>query len=887
MVFASVPFQQVHAQTAYKEEFTSYLAGSSALWWMSFSGINGSTKLSAVEAIPGVTSYNVTAIKTSNWVSDFQVFGPNGYDLIPVPFIPNEGLFLTVGADTFGDAAAAAGAFDSYLLSSFVSISNGSGSYQFYSPLSFTAVMPKTLMRLVPTAAGGFASAFTSSSFLTLQSQILIVSGEKTPSGFDRAIALGSTTNKALDNLNSPNLLNFFASSNTTIGASRLSTSSVIHFKFLDGVVSSRDNATIVNHMSPFSGDYTLNLAPGQRVLKLNATVLQQPAELLATRVIDTGVLNPGQNVSVSITLRNLSNTTALENITLVDDWWVGLGFTLVSGNSTIHHLELTAGSSNTPTYILQYNGNSTQLVTIPRGVVRYSYSAGGFSHDGAAVLNPIRLSLGISYPIIFATVAPTGSYGFPVGGEYTLRIALRNVGTQTASSVTVGGQSISGIIPGGSASVPVTQASAGLVMANLSRSFAVTYKNPQGASLNASTNVMPMVFSHASMKVGFPLLAVGVAVSSMPNGTDKNLTLTFTTSNSGTGNVTSFSARGMMPTGLGCGVVSGTGASCSGGVFSLSYQTLVRQATQKAYMKFNLTSPSNLIIPPVVFNATNAASEFSGGSNAAAVPAGFIITKVFSPDQLFPGMSSTVTVNAMNSGPFRIFNATASTGADIFDKVTGAATTTGSKSVMSPGQGINFSYGVKTTPSSGDLIASSVTASLFFGGRQFSVTEKGPMISVYEPVGVTITTSPSSPSEGRSFTMVFTLKNPSKVNVSNVLFTLPLPSGLSVSQSLNSTISNEMIMIAVPSLPQGGSYVASADAVASSGIAVPFAKGNLTFTFAGVGVQGKVRPQGFVVGENVTLRYLIPTGVAFVFLLATAYYLRRLAAPTLPTSQK
>ena len=93
--------QAVSAQTPYTEKLNVYVSGADALWYMTFGGLNGSTKLNALESSPGLTSYNLTAVKSTAWSSDFQVFGPGGYNLLPVPFVPSQGAFLSVGSDSF------------------------------------------------------------------------------------------------------------------------------------------------------------------------------------------------------------------------------------------------------------------------------------------------------------------------------------------------------------------------------------------------------------------------------------------------------------------------------------------------------------------------------------------------------------------------------------------------------------------------------------------------------------------------------------------------------------------------------------------------------------------------------------------------------------------
>jgi hypothetical protein len=127
MLLAAFPAREAQAQGAYTEKLNVFVAGSDALWYFTFGGINGSAKLSAFESSPGLQGYNITAINTSGWKSDFQIFGSRGYNLLPVPFVPPQGVFLTLNSDSFSDASAAANALGPYLLTSFTSLSNGTG----------------------------------------------------------------------------------------------------------------------------------------------------------------------------------------------------------------------------------------------------------------------------------------------------------------------------------------------------------------------------------------------------------------------------------------------------------------------------------------------------------------------------------------------------------------------------------------------------------------------------------------------------------------------------------------------------------------------------------------------------------------------------------------
>jgi hypothetical protein len=893
MVLSALPLQQAQAQGAYSEKLNVFIAGSDALWYFSFTGVNGSSKLSALESTSGLAWYNITAIKTTGWKSDFQLFGTKGYNLLPVPFVPSQGLFLTVGSDSYADASTAASALDPYMLTSFVSFSNGTSSYSFYSPLSFSDVVPSTLLTFLPTSKAGFAGAISSSGFQSTPSPFVVLEGQKSGSGFTHGLVLGSISATALDSSNRPSILSYFGSTVTSLKASSQASSSVVQIKFLDGIVSSTDPATITHDSTRFTGSYTLNVQSGKQVTKVNATVVQAPPVLLATRAVDVGVLRTGDNLAVTIGLRNLSPSVPITKVSFSDTWWKNAaGFKFVSGNYTVPIGTISAGGTVTPVYRLKYNGTSFGSVIIPPSTVSYSYLVGGSTFNATAVLNPIRLS-GVDDAVVYASFVPSGGFGKPVGASQAFNVTVTNVGTLPASSVVVAGHSIPGLAAktggslGGSATVSVSQSALGLLGVNLTRSYSVTYQDPGGSSLNASTNVVSDVFSHSSMRVGLPSLIPSALLAPLSNQRT-NLTLTFATSNPGLANITSFSAKLTLPRGLGCGKVSGPGLSCSGNQLSINYRVLNISAAETSYMKYNLTSPLNYFLGPISFQGATSGINLTGMSNPVAIPSGVVLTKQFSPQSLFGGMTSSVSVAAVNAGPLTAYNFTLVTSVDSFDSLTSSAALTKTVQSLAPGGKANLSYGVTMSQTSGNLTATAVSANFFFGGAAFSVRGQAPVVGIYSPLSISIATSPASPEEGKNFTINFLITNPSGVSVSNVQFTLPVPSGLALTHLQSVQVSAGTLTISSTSLAPHSSVQASAVAVASSGIVVPFDKGKLSFSYSGVTVNGIVpSAKGIAVGEDVTTRYLIPTAFVILVLLLTALYVRRKAAPSAPVPQK
>ena len=876
---------------------TVCVAGSDALWYFTYTGLNSSSVLTAFEATPGLTSYNVTAIQTTGWSSDFQIFGPKGYNLLPVPFVPSEGLFLTVGSDSFADAKGSASALESFMFTSFHSLSNGTGTFSFYAPISFTSLVPTTLFELLPTTEHGFASAI-GSSWTSTASPFISVNGQKGSSGFLRNMIVGSITPSALDTTGKPSILSYFGGSLTELQSSSHSSSSIIRMSFLDGIVTSKDSgATVSKDSAHFTGSYTLSLASGKHVSKINATVVEQPAELQATRSVSAGVLRTGNDFAVTLSLKDLSSSITITKISFSDNWWNTTGnFRFLSGNNTVQSTSLLPGTGITPVYRLEYTGTTSGNVIIPSSVVRYSYAVGGVNFNATTRLNPIRLSLGVDGPVVVATLVPDGSFGKTVGDVQKFNVTVTNVGTQPASSVVVAGTSIPGLAgqsggsPGGTATVTVAQSALGFLGINLTRTYSVTYQDPAGAPLNGTTNSLSDIFSHTTMKVGLPSLTLGVQVSILSGRT--NLTISLTTTNSGHANVTNFAATESLPNGLGCGKIAGKsvatkGISCSSGKLSVDYPVVNASSSLTAYMGYNITTPQSFLLSPIPFAGMSSGSNLTGRSNAAPIPTGIAVSKQFNPPQLFPGMTSQVTVSATNGGPFQFYNLTLGTTVDSFDSISGSSNLSKRATVWQSGVAESFSYSVGLSPVSGLQTGTVPTASFFFGGTLFSLTGVGPAVEVYAPLAITISTSPASPEEGKNFTMTLQVSNPSGVAVSNVHFILPLPSGLGLSSLRGATVTSGVLDMFAASLPPGASINASARVVASSGIVIPFDKAKLTFSYSGITINGVVPKNGIAIAEDVTTRYLIPTGFVLLVLLFVAFYVRRKAGSTGPSSQK
>ena len=896
---------QVIGSTQYSEKLTVYVSGSDALWSLRLGGINASNQyITRLESVPGLNWYNVTAIKTTNWVSDFQAFGPSGYNLLPVPFVVPQGLFLKVGASSYPVAASAAQALDPYFLTTFSSLLNESGVYSFFAPVSFSSVMPATLMRLIPVSAGGFASAIGYQSpslegnFTALQSPMITLGGVSSTSGFSHYLILSSITSSALTAFGAPSLLTYFGSAPSFLQASNKSSASSIELHVLDGIITPANLTGVTNDRIHFASTYILDVQPGSKVRSLNVTVVEQPPQLLVTRTIDAGVLAQGRNVDVTLTFRNLSNASTITNATLVDNWWQSYGFfKLVSGTSSMVEPKLLKGAAINPTYVLQYTGNSTQQVTIPPATASYSYvvtnSVNGKSVNSSVSLfssvngASLLLGQGVREPVLFAYLATSSGIGGAVGSAQTIKVVVKNVGNRTASNVVVNGQNTGALLAGQTLSVPIPVTTPSLVETNLTESYTVQYTTPENQVVTLGTNQLSLLFARSSIKVGLGTLGVNSTTAPLSGGRT-NLTLSFTTSNQGSANLSTFSTTGRLPQGLACGKTVGKNITCSNGSFTLNYSSVKAGVPRTAFIDFIVAQPKNYIFGPFSFAFNSSGYALTGSSNGVPVPTGIVLSKSFNPSLLFGGMPSRVTLSATDSGPYPIYNVTVATAQDLFDSLPqGSPPLQTTNTTVSTAKPLSFSYNVTMSSVTGNQTGQPVGASFYFGGSKFSTSSPSEHAVIYPPLSASIASSPATPVEGKPFSILIKITNPSPLTVSGLQFSLPLPTEVQVVSETNASVSDGQITINANQLAKNGVYSANVTATSSSGVSIPFSGSKLSFKYAGVSINGKLPGQGIVINEDVLTRYLLPIGLAAVVLLAVAVFVRRMASPNVPVSQK
>ncbi|MGH9918567.1 MAG: hypothetical protein ACRD6W_06845, partial [Nitrososphaerales archaeon] len=324
-------------KSPYSEKLTIYTAGSYDYWLGSLSPAKVSRPgIVAAESVAGVSAYEVTAVEGSTALVGSQLFwGNGGYGVVKLPFVPYSGVFLNVTASSQSAAASAASDFGSTFGVSFQQIGSGGGNYTYYSSASFTTA-GATIFSSVPTDNGGIAAIANESAWLGAPTPTAILTGVRSGSSFNHTVTYGATETSALGSNNSLLLENALGLIHDSLQTSANATSTEVVVHSLDGLIKSKDNATVTNDVANYSATYSISLTPSS-TFRPNMTILSNPPVLTATRSVQSGSVSSGGLLTMTLNFWNSANNGTLSNVAVNDSWWTAYPslFSLSVGNSS------------------------------------------------------------------------------------------------------------------------------------------------------------------------------------------------------------------------------------------------------------------------------------------------------------------------------------------------------------------------------------------------------------------------------------------------------------------------------------------------------------------------------------------------------------------------
>jgi hypothetical protein len=872
LVLSSIPYAISQTNNSFSESMDVYVAGNHALWTVTFTNINVSKDVRHFEQVPGINSFNITALNTLNWLSDFQIFGPYGYNTLELPFIPNSGVFLSVvssGRDASDKLASEVG---SYLYTQFTLISSSGNKSLYFAPISFSEIIPYTLLKLIPSTYGGFSTLINTTTFTSQSSPVIQLYARNSGNSFSYTLRLSSIANSVLTSSGSMNILSVIGTTKKFISSSNISTSSSIRIIVLDGIILSSDNATVSNNLNEMRGMYLLKLKSSERIYKLNITISQQQASLLVKRVIDNGSPEANKPFSVTISFTNISNKTVY-NVTLSDNWYKKYSFFKIqSGSPEIKIDNITSGQTVSRTYVLNYTGGAVSPVIVNPEKVEYTYKVGSTNIQGSSFVNGAVLTPGQGGPALYAYVFSQTST-VSAGSMVHLTLSIFNVGSSPALNVSVAGQSVQTIPQAGGSWTLTTNIQTNLSQVSVNKQYVVTFYTPDGRKENVTTNNILISVEHNAIK--FPFAQVSYDGSLVQKGSSYNLTLTISVSNKGTVNMTSFNLKGSLPSSLGCGKLSGKNITCSNNSLLLHYSIVKPGQTQRGSISYILNSSGNLLLNPLNYTYNNGLGEAEGKTNMIGFPTGIRVGKLITPSLLFNGMKANVSVSILNAGPGSFSNITLSTSQDSFDSIL-SSTTSVSNRTLTSGKRLSLSYSVSISSSSqGSRKLSPVDVSLIYAGRSFTLSIQNGTADLLPSPFASVKTSVTHPVEGKTFYLLVNITNPSTVQVSDIKFSFSVPKEITVLSAGGGSYTRGNLELNVQMLNPRESKLYNISLVSNSGSVLDLTRATLTFIYSGQTLNGIVPKQGVIIGENVTSRYILPSLLAIISVLAASFYVR------------
>ncbi len=861
---------------SYSQRVDVYLAGTNDYWRVTLTDVNA-TKPSVVaaEAVPGATAYELTAVKTTSSVASSQLFWAGGYKVLDLPFMPDSGVFLNVTATSQSAAQSVASDMGTYVGANFQQVGSGGGNYTFFSPGDFTVAGEILYTSTVPTAEKGLADITSAFSLATDPNPTATLTGVLSGSSYSHTFSFGSTATNVVASNGSLTLGKALSVGNDSFTSALNATSTKVVIHSLDGLISSSDAATIVNHQSNFSASYTYSV-PNNTKFRPNITMLSDPPVLSATRLVGTGSQISGGFITVTLLFRNTAAAGTIDNIALNDNWYASYPslFSLSAGNSSFTVPTLAAGQNFSQVYVLKVISSASQDLVVPAVHVTYSYSTGGVTVNAGTETNQLEIRTNDPGPALQITAGADISSGSPIGmaGHYV--VTVTNTGNDAALSLKVGNFTDESLVQGGgvwkfNTTLPLNS----ILDRNLTQMFTLQWTAPDGTQGTLQSNPDDLVLSHSGILL--PLMQFNVAATLSPGIlASGRANATYTLTNVGNAAPASVTVNQAFANGMECNSVLKGNATCTANGLSFSASALAPGSNVGGTLDMAF-STDNYISEPATITTTYAGITLYTGGAGFVVPAGVIVTRVDTPNPVFQGQNDTVVINVANHGSLPVYNVTLLTQPDVFDVgISGALHAEYTNIAADTTESFNYTVGIVTP---GNHTTSSITLSYGFGGFAASYTVFPGTVLVYHSVQATTTTKPSTPTEGSDFKLMVNVQNPSTANVTNVALAIHIPQGLTiVNASSGLRVIGRTVTMGLSSLGAGSTTTGTLTVVAGADGSISLGTGTLTFDYAGSTVTGIVNTPAIVVGVDLLVRYELPIGVAVLLSLVVAVYMHR-----------
>ncbi len=856
----------------YSENLAVYSTSNEAYW--SANLVGGNISLGSSFSLPaGVSAFTLVLTHYNSWSPSYETFTKYGLGLLgPNEPMPNATL-LTIETTSPSAAGSLAISLSQMFALAFTLYTSNSTSFTYLSPMNFVTEMHVYFWKLIPASAGGFASIMSEATYETLD----LNSYTLTDSAGSFSLSYGGLTPVTSTSFSLYDLLGV-----SSLNYSSASSSSGVQVHILGGV-STGVNSSFTNTLSNFSSYASASYTGGSNrvVPNLNASLDFSFPVIAAYRQITSPnslvsplALSPGQNVSVTITVNNVSPSgSPPANVTLNDDWIKTLyptDFTIKPGeNTTGSYANMTSGDMDTLAYAFTIGSNVSGLFALPPTPVTYSFVVANKTLTESTFLNSETLSVGVADEPELEATASVGV--IQAAQALSLNVTVTNKGNGVASMLSnSNGGSLSSLPVGASWSYNITTSSPSLTSVNASLKSTVSWLNANSVMQSATTNGVNAIYGFANP--GSPSTLLSKSISLAANHSALNVTLSV--QNTGSNTVTNLTIADSVPPGmiffksLGNNTVFNSGSLvysnsnltslAPGAIENFTYSLIVTSPIQNfVFMPANVSAPWN--------NAT--VVHFSQGMG---LPLGVVATKLITPSYGFQGSNVTEHLSIENKGNLSIFDVALSNSSDSF--ISTVASTGSTVPILNTSQFTNSTIKGYYTASPGNYSTSAAAASFIFAGSNQTASTNTYTVTIYQSPSGTLYPNSAKIEENHPIDIVLKIENPSNVTISNIKYDLTLPSYLHLTSGpLSGTI---------PSIAPHQNATTSFVVETSLPDQYTIPAGSITFQFGGQTLKGVITSLTINIVDDITTRYAIPVVIGLVIVAATLVYVRRLSKP-------
>lgn len=779
---------KAQAQQGYEEKLQITVAGTTAFWKITLSGLDvSSLGISDIEKVVGVQDFDLLFSKYSSLDPRVEFFTPHGYDAIGMNLIPQKGAFLRVRASSLDSARQLATALEAPLRLGFTYLRSEGDNHSFHSYAELgspdgSKFLPIKIWNLLQNRRG-FDLLVSVGKFLDNPLPVLVLGGKKAGTSFIYSVAVGGIAFDAVKD-KTLKFSNLFPEARG-INASARATSSVLEMRMFGGFIAPRDKYSVDYAPDMRSTTIRSVLTPKENRSGFDFTIVESPPILVVTREVDKSTVAAGETLEYRIRFENVApaGVASVESITAKETWWQQ-HFEAVRAESDQTIAKLEPGQSKTFVYVLRAKTSSVAVAETSdaESTFKYSYKISGKNFTSSARANDLKIVLNRAASSLIAVASAT-DYLPDVSGNASAVLAIRNGGARSAFSVNIflGDkliETIPSIAPDPLRPVKVT---APLIFDSFTLrkkdlSWRVEWTDDQPQTIRSNTFT---VFENYT-KPDIPVVRIEKASVENKTKGEGIFETTIAIANDGTRPVTALQVIDSAPKGT--TFSSSSNFASSAGGLSTSIESIAPAQTKTVSYLSRGASGMNLIAGPalVSFRVGNLTVERL--SSSVVTPNAMAVVKTLNRQAAPIGYNFTVSLKLENKGSETIFDVGLEGGDRPLRVAKGR--NADSRPVLAPGESMSLSYEIQTfRPQNASLLGALATFTL--AGSIRNIRTADIPLQILNTPDIQIRLASSTILDNTPYEVIIDISNPAPFAISGLTINQGKPQNIVVQGGL------------------------------------------------------------------------------------------------------